>query len=49
MGQFKRETGEFIKLIVQYKSELKDYVTTEQTDGKYSQQMIARVIKKTKE
>ena len=49
MGQFKRETGEFIKLIVKYKSELKDYVTTEQTEFKYSQQMIARVIKKTKE
>ena len=48
MGQFKRETGEFIKLIVQYKSELKDYVTTGQTEGKYSQQMIARVIKKPK-
>ena len=48
MGQFKRETGEFIKLIVQYKSDLKDYVTTGQTEGKYSQQMIARVIKKPK-
>ena len=48
MGQFKREKGEFIKLIVQYKSELKDYVTTGQTGWKYSQQMIARVIKKPK-
>ena len=49
MGQFKREEGKFVKLIVQYKSDLKDYVTTGQTEGKYSQQMIARVIKKTKE
>ena len=48
MEQFKREEGKFVKLIVKYKSELKDYVTTEQTDGKYSQQMIARVIKKPK-
>lgn len=49
MGQFKRDEGKFVKLIVQYKSDLKDYVTTGQTEGKYSQQMIARVIKKTKE
>ena len=48
MGQFKREEGKFVKLIVKYKSELKDYVTTGQTEGKYSQQMIARVIKKPK-
>ena len=48
MSQFKREEGKFVKLIVKYKSELRDYVTTEQTDGKYSQQMIARVIKKPK-
>ena len=48
MGQFKREEGKFVKLIVQYKSDLKDYVTTGQTEGKYSQQMIARVIKKPK-
>lgn len=48
MSQFKREEGKFVKLIVQYKSDLKDYVTTGQTEGKYSQQMIARVIKKPK-
>ena len=48
MGQFKPKEGKFVKLIVKYKSELRDYVTTEQTEGKYSQQMIARVIKKPK-
>ena len=32
MEQFKREEGKFVKLIVKYKSELKDYVTTEQTE-----------------
>lgn len=49
MSQFKPKEGKFVKLIVQYKSELRDYITTGQTEGKYSQQMIARVIKKTKE
>lgn len=48
MRQFKPKVGKFVKLIVQYKSELRNYVTTEQTEGKYSQQMIARVIKKPK-
>lgn len=48
MRQFKAETGKFVKLIVQYKSELRNYITTEQIEGKYSQQMIARVIKKPK-
>lgn len=48
MSQFKRKTGEFIKLIVQRKPELRGYVTTGQTEGEYSQQMIARVIKKPK-
>lgn len=46
MSQFKPKEGKFVKLIVQHKSE--SYVTTGQTEGKYSQQMIARVIKKSK-
>ena len=48
MRQFKPKEGKFVKLIVQYKSELRNYVETEQVVGKYSQQMIARVIKKPK-
>lgn len=47
MSQFKPKEGKFVKLIVQYKSE--SYVSTGQTEGEYSQQMIARVIKKIKE
>ena len=49
MSQFKPKEGKFVKLIVRYKSESNGFVTTAQTEGKYSQQMIARVIKKIKE
>lgn len=48
MSQFKPKEGKFVKLIVQRKPELRGYVTTGQTEGEYSQQMIARVIKKPK-